>query len=102
MRVHKDLFSTVKNVGNDTNLQLLYPNPSNGNVHLEFNNQQIGTTTIILFDEKGKETKTIEKKDIDDGINGINFSALNIPDGLYFIKVIERTNSRTFKLIIKK
>ena len=65
----------------------VYPNPSEGEFYLEFENSSTNNEVLIsMFDLEGNaiysETKTIEK-----GSNIFNIKNLNAAPGIYFIKV---------------
>ena len=75
----------------------IYPNPSNGNIHLVLNDQQIiGEASIRVIDAKGNIVlkKPIEVK------NGINMYMLDeeISSGIYYINIM---NGATTTKIVK-
>ena len=75
----------------------IYPNPSNGNIHLVLNDQQIiGEASIRVLDAKGNIVlkKPIEVK------NGINMYMLDekISSGIYYINIM---NGATTTKIVK-
>lgn len=72
----------------------IYPNPSNGNIHLVLNDQNIlGEAVIRVIDTKGNLVlkKLIEVK------NGINLYIIdeNIASGIYYINILNGENSTT-------
>ncbi len=89
-------FVSVKpNMTSDQSFSV-YPNPSNGMVHLRANGTNI-IANYEIYDLAGKPIQTGIVKDVDNVI-GLN----NLSKGLYFIKIHKATGVETHKLIIQK
>lgn len=73
----------------------LYPNPSNGNFYLEFSKEQNIPIKISIDDLNGKRVYEGEYN------SRINLLNLNLPAGLYLIKIESKKNSFDQKIIIK-
>jgi hypothetical protein len=74
----------------------VYPNPSNGMVHLRANGTS-KSANYEVFDMTGKPVQTGFVKNTD---NTLNMS--NLSKGMYFIKLHTETGVETHKLIIQK
>ncbi|MBP7808830.1 MAG: T9SS type A sorting domain-containing protein [Bacteroidia bacterium] len=74
----------------------IYPNPSNGKLHVK--NPATGNLTISLTDVTGK---VLLHQKLGNSISDLN---LDYPNGIYFVKITDLQNghSRTEKLIIQK
>lgn len=78
----------------NSNLINIYPNPTKGEISIENNNEQTQNYNIEIVDISGK---TILKKDIQ-----LNKLRLDLPNGLYFIKLSSEENIYMKRLIIEK
>jgi len=89
---------TLTAVGINENQSLLfdiYPNPSNGKIHVNFN-KNINNIQLVVTDVRGK---VIVNKKINQNENMIDLSG-NKP-GIYFIRVNNKDNVYTGKIILK-
>jgi len=89
---------TLTAVGINENQSLLfdiYPNPSNGKIHVNFN-ENINNIQLVVTDVRGK---VIVNKKINQNENMIDLSG-NKP-GIYFIRVNNKDNVYTGKIILK-
>ena len=79
---------------NNSNYFDIYPNPSNGNIHVILNDKKInGESFIRITDTKGHLifNKPI---DVNDGINMYILSEVLSP-GIYYINIVNRSQSTT-------
>ena len=84
----------VENVNNES-LVHIYPNPTNGNLNIEFSSAKITYTNIILYDITGHVLETINVNEKQVSIDTKNYSK-----GLYFIELSNENNKITKKIII--
>ncbi len=77
---------------------LVYPNPARGILWLQGEDIEPGTTIQIL-DLNGRLIKTFGQRTIQSGITRLNISG--IPAGLYIIKIGNKDNLFTDKIIIE-
>ena len=73
-----------------------YPNPTTDYLELKVENLQLSELSYKLYDISGK---VYQNKEIGNGITKIEMQ--NLPQGIYFIKVIDTKNKefKTFKII---
>ena len=76
----------------------VYPNPSQGEVHLMM--KENGIAELTVYDQIGHQLKTYH-------FNGLNHTTIdnflnNLSNGVYFIKADSEQGSQTLKLIIAK
>ena len=74
-----------------------YPNPTTDYLELKVENLQLSELSYKLYDISGK---VYQNKEIGNSITKIEMQ--NLPQGIYFIKVIDTKNKefKTFKIII--
>ena len=101
--IEQEIFSAIENYGNissclqtvgfeqiQEDLTLIYPNPTNGLVDIEIQNQTI--QNIKVFDLRGQLIKETAES---------QFDLSNFSDGTYFIRVKTETGFYSYKLIKK-
>lgn len=86
--------ATLSNTEFNSNLFTIYPNPSNGNVKINFENAN-EKYNVQVFSVLGQ--KVFEKIYTDSSSAAIN----NLQKGVYLVKITKNTQSVTKKLIIK-
>lgn len=78
---------------------VLYPNPTSGEVKINFGETLTQETILYLIDENGKQIFTTI---LPVGINSYTLQTNNWQSGIYFIKVNSSPSPITFKLILQK
>lgn len=91
----KVLQAAEKNDGTKSALKI-YPNPSNGQLFIQFENNKVSSFRLQVLDPAGRTQ--LDKK-YNGGSEAIDLSQL--APGLYFIHVITGQVDETFKIIIK-
>ena len=81
---------------NQTPLFELFPNPSESNTNLKF--EETGNYNIIVLDLNGKSVIEINLEQVSE--HSLNISSLN--NGVYFVKVLNQNNLVSTKKLIKK
>ncbi len=81
-----------ENIGSNSNLVNIYPNPANGIIYIEAKNIQ----TIEIIDVLGKVVKQLQKSG-----NKMQIDLSNIRKGIYFIKIKTEKGIVTEKLILE-
>lgn len=86
----------IEEVKNSIGYFSIYPNPSNGIIHLNFNNIQGSVKQIIVYDVLGKKMKEVST-------NGQLNETLDmqLAGGVYFIQVFTNTGSATQKITVE-
>lgn len=84
-----------------TNLQLSsYPNPITTNSHLTLNLPHAGAARLLLYDQLGREVKTIFNKNLPVGRHNLDFDFSQLAPGLYFYH-LETSSERITHPVIK-
>ncbi|WP_299890511.1 PQQ-dependent sugar dehydrogenase [uncultured Lacinutrix sp.] len=78
-----------------TNFQM-YPNPSNGEVTINFGSNFTGTKSITIINSLGQAVKNINNLESE----SINFSTNSLSNGLYFVEINNNEGSKTIKKLI--
>jgi len=86
--------------GNNSDLNILYPNPTNNTINIRFSLQFSGLVRISLYDEMGKLAKNLFTGHLDNGEQNVKAEVGNLKSGVYFVKVSSLQTEITFKLII--
>ncbi|MBB6611287.1 T9SS type A sorting domain-containing protein [Pontibacter sp. Tf4] len=80
-----------------------YPVPFRDRVNVDFISERSGSYTINLYDSKGKLIKDLRSGKAKAGqLQTIEVDGRSLPDGMYFIRVIDNAGSRTVKLLKKE
>lgn len=85
---------------NEGNFVTVYPNPTSGNVTVSYTLPSASVKEIELFTIDGKLLLTNDCADLTE--NTVNIATSDIPNGIYFIKIITNRSAITKQLIIQK
>ncbi|HPD34574.1 MAG TPA: T9SS type A sorting domain-containing protein, partial [Candidatus Kapabacteria bacterium] len=80
----------------------LYPNPTNGNITIPFNQSIAEPTIITVQDSKGAIVKELFNQYLDAGQQNLTFNVADLSQGIYFVRVQSRHNEIIFKMIVEK
>ena len=86
----------------DFKLYQNYPNPFNSSTVIKFNMQKRGSVSFKLYDVNGREVGAIENKVFNEGLNSFIYSPESLATGMYFLRVINGSNSQLIKLLYLK
>ncbi|MEX1193193.1 MAG: CotH kinase family protein [Brumimicrobium sp.] len=86
--------------GQISNLNI-YPNPNNGKFRTSFNLESAGRVEVTIINMIGKPTRLINQF-MEKGENEIEVNSTNLSSGVYILKVNNRNEAFTKKLIITK
>lgn len=78
----------------------VFPNPMKDDGYVAFNLQAAGTGTILIFDLKGRNVKSLLKQSFNSGINKVKIDTENLPAGAYFISVEAGEASSVGKFVV--
>ena len=87
---------------NPVQKEIIYPNPANNLINIKFNLNMSGFTNISIFDNTGREVKSVFQGPLDRGEQNIKAYIRDLKNGNYFICVNSVGTDITFKLIINK
>ncbi|MEO6696042.1 MAG: T9SS type A sorting domain-containing protein [Ignavibacteria bacterium] len=83
-----------------------YPNPFNPSTKITFNMPSEGKVMLRIFDNSGKEIRTVMNKIIAAGYHDVVVNASEMPSGIYFYKIDIQTSTNNFvsakKMILLK
>lgn len=81
---------------------LIYPNPSNGNFNLKYEVNKTSEIKILLSDITGKIIEVLLLDNKQTGNHTLKFQKQDLSSGTYLIKIMNKNNLTTKKLIILK
>ena len=79
-----------------------YPNPFNPTTTINYNIPQSGLVNLIVYDELGREVKTLVNQYQGKGKYNINFDASNLSSGVYFYQLRAGSYISTKKMLLLK
>ncbi len=93
-----------ENISQNISFQLEqnYPNPFNPSTVIVYNLSKNSNVTLSVFNSVGQKIKTLVNSFQTAGKHAVNFSALNIPSGIYFYRIEAGSYSATKKMILLK
>jgi hypothetical protein len=74
-------------VPNGYSLSQNYPNPFNSSTTISYSIQKPAYITLRIYDQIGREVKTLISKNQNIGSYSVNFNAHNLSNGIYFYKL---------------
>jgi len=96
--------SAIKSIEKPADKSVIaYPVPFRSKVNVEFKSELSGNYTISLYDSKGKLVRELKSGKAKAGqLQNLEVDGQNLPEGMYFIRVIEGSGARTVKLLKKE
>lgn len=79
----------------------IYPNPFENHINIEVENSGISRAIFILIDVLGKNVWEEKQYLMDANSSKINLDIPSLNSGIYFLKIIQKEATKTFKLIKK-
>lgn len=86
----------------DANNFIVYPNPANSEVMIQFETKEVGDVKLELYNMMGEVVKTKLIKNATKGNNLESLNLIDIASGIYFVKVKTANAQSVQKLIIAK
>ena len=81
---------------------LIYPNPTEGGMTVEFNQHKIGEVSLYLLNMNGKEVKVLmEAEEIPSGKYSKQYNDIDLPSGIYLLQMIKNGETEMSKIMIK-
>jgi hypothetical protein len=84
------------------NLYQNYPNPFNSSTTIEFDIPERTNVKLVVYDILGREVEILIDKELEPGKYKINFTATNLPSGVYFYTLKAPKLTKTNKMILIK
>jgi hypothetical protein len=78
-----------------------YPNPFNLTT-IEFDIPERTNVKLVVYDILGREVETLIDKELEPGKYKINFTATNLPSGVYFYTLRTPKFTKTNKMLLIK
>lgn len=91
-----------KPVQGDFSLIQNYPNPFNSSTTIAFNLRSKSFVSLKIFDALGKEVATLVSEELPAGTYTRQWSAVNMPSGVYFNRLQTGSFTETKKLILQR
>jgi len=79
-----------------------YPNPFNPSTNIHYEIPNDGLVTLKVYDELGREVKTLVNQYLSKGRYDINFNADNLASGIYFYRLQSGSFISTKKMLLLK
>jgi ligand-binding sensor domain-containing protein len=79
-----------------------YPNPFNPSTTIEFDIPERSNVKLVIHDILGREVETLIDKELEPGKYKINFTATNLPSGVYFYTLRTPKFTKTNKMLLIK
>lgn len=86
----------------DFGLSDAYPNPFNPVTGMKLSLIEDGHTSVNVFNLMGQEIETIHDGYMNAGYHQINWNAINVPSGIYLVKVVQGKNITSQKVMLMK
>jgi hypothetical protein len=78
-----------------------YPNPFNPVTNISFEMPFDGLVKLVVFDNLGREVKTLINENVSAGYHKTEFNAVNLPSGIYFYRINAVTGTQTYEKVFK-
>jgi ligand-binding sensor domain-containing protein len=79
-----------------------YPNPFNPTTTIEFDIPEKTNVKLVIYDILGREVETLIDKELEPGKYKLNFTATNLPSGVYFYTLKTPKFTKTNKMLLIK
>jgi len=79
-----------------------YPNPFNPTTTIKYELPQRSEVQITIYDLLGKQIETLASKTQEPGLHSIQWSAANVPSGMYFYQIRAGEFVQTRKMVLLK
>jgi hypothetical protein len=79
-----------------------YPNPFNPTTTIEFDIPERTNVKLVIYDILGREVETLIDKELEPGKYKLNFTATNLPSGVYFYTLKTPKFTKTNKMLLIK
>ncbi len=76
----------------------IYPNPVKANSTIEFTSSKPTTCSIDVYDLAGQKISTIINESVAAGVHSYTFNSSNLPQGVYFVKLVTPEGASTRKI----
>ena len=81
---------------------IMYPNPTQNEVNLNFSIAEQTEMVITVVDLTGKVLKQVDRNLFTTGKHQIQFSTSDLASGMYFVRMDSEKGAKTIRLVIVK
>lgn len=93
---------SINNVQNEQQKVEVYPNPSDGNINIDFNLENQENVEISVYNTSGQKIINLTSKLFTQGHHTLSYDIGYLPEGVYFISLTSNTSKKTMKVILNK
>ena len=79
-----------------------YPNPFNPSTQISFSLTEHGATTLRIYDLLGREVATLINGQLASGNHTVNFIGSGLSSGIYFVRLVQGSNTQTHTITLVK
>lgn len=79
-----------------------YPNPFNPTTTITYTLKESAYVSVTVYDRLGREVKTIVSESQNAGTHSVEFTASNLPSGIYFYRIKANDRTEVRKMILTK
>ena len=79
-----------------------YPNPFNPSTQISFRLAEHGATTLRIYDLLGREVATLINGQLASGNHTVNFIGSGLSSGIYFVRLVQGSNTQTHTITLVK
>ena len=79
-----------------------YPNPFNPSTQISFSLAEHGFTTLRIYDLLGREVATLVNGQLAPGNHTVNFIGSGLSSGIYFVRLVQGSNTQTHTITLVK
>ena len=79
-----------------------YPNPFNPSTQISFSLTEHGATTLRIYDLLGREVATLVNGQLAPGNHTVNFIGSGLSSGIYFVRLVQGSNTQTHTITLVK
>ena len=103
--IDRNILSAEDNSNSPVNEFVLfqnYPNPFNPSTRIKYTIEKESFVQLKVYDVLGNEVKTLVNEEKPSGTYGVEFTAGELPAGIYFYRLTAGKFSQTKKLVLLK
>jgi Protein of unknown function (DUF3160)/Secretion system C-terminal sorting domain len=101
-RIKGILFTGIeKNIAGSNNKIEVYPNPASQRVNFRIQANSDEILEIRIYDIQGRQVDIIEKDELQQGVNEVNWNPRGLEAGVYLAVIKTKTGSQSYKIILE-
>ena len=102
--IDQTFITTNINAVNEKNINILalnvYPNPCNKVINIDFTIPGISNVSLKIYNNLGENIGTILEKYLEAGSYNVNWDAINLPTGVYYLRLSTLAESKILTVVI--